>query len=85
MTSIYFLAIIGTIGDSMRLEIIFVILDTVDFCLRKARSFVEYLPPHLDEKPIKHSVDTGFCVSFCFVHGYGSTTTFGKDKNIFYE
>ena len=63
----------------------FVILDTVDFCLRKARSFVEYLPPHLDEKPIKHSVDTGFCVSFCFVHGYGSTTTFGKDKNIFYE
>ena len=67
----------------------YVVLETVDFCLRKSRSLVEYLPPSCpdqpNEKPSKFVVDTGFCVSFCFVSNYGSHSTFGKDKSIFYE
>lgn len=64
----------------------YVMLNTVDFCLRKARSFVEYHPPQTDETTlVKHCVDMGFSLSFSFVSNYGSYSTFGKDKNIFYE
>ena len=64
----------------------YVVLETVDFCLRKSRALVEYLPPcpdQTDGKPSKHSVDNGFCISFCFVSHYGSHSTFGKDKKVF--
>ena len=60
-------------------------LDTVDFCLRKSRPLTENVSGIENDKPLKHSVDTGYCISFCFICGYGSCTVFGKDKKIFYE
>ena len=64
----------------------YVELDTVDFCLRKGKCFVEYLPPQSDtEPPSKSETDTGYILSFCFVCNYGTNTTFGKNKKIFYE
>ena len=62
----------------------YVLLDTVDFSLRKARSLVEYFPPISDnQSPAKTYTETGHTLSFCFVCQYGNGTTFGKDKTIF--
>ena len=65
----------------------YVLLDTVDFCLRKARSLVEYYPPMAssadEQSPSKTFTDTGHVLSFYFVCKYGTGTTFGKDKNNF--
>ncbi|SMN01620.1 hypothetical protein SPONL_2199 [uncultured Candidatus Thioglobus sp.] len=62
----------------------FVELETIDFCIRRSRSLVEYLPPSDHQlTPCKLSTDTGFSLSFCFVCNYGTAATFGKDKNIF--
>jgi hypothetical protein len=60
-------------------------METVDFCLRKSRTLIEYLPPCHDQTPHECSTDTGFIISFSFVCNYGSITTFGKDKKIFYQ
>ena len=60
----------------------YVLLDTVDFSLRKAR---EYFPPSNDDQsPSKTLTETGHVLSFHFVCKYGNSTTFGKDKTIFF-
>ena len=63
----------------------YVVMETVDFCLRKSRSLVEYLPPRNQLPPPKSFLDTGYVFAFSFVCDYGTQCTFGKDKNIFYE
>ena len=59
-------------------------MDTVEFSLRKSKSIVEYLPTKSSELCTPSSLDTGHILTFCFVLGYGTRSTFGKDKNIFY-
>lgn len=64
----------------------YVQLETVDFCLRKSRCLVEYFPSNTNnEPPIQSSTNTGHVLSFCFVSNYGTATTFGKDKKIFFQ
>lgn len=64
----------------------YVQLETVDFCLRRSRTLVEYYPPQSDDQlPFKSCTDTGYVLLFCFVSNYGTATTFGKDKNIFFQ
>ena len=58
----------------------YVMLETVDFCLRNAISFVEHL---LIRAEWRHQssilyIDMGFCISFCFVGNHGSCSTFSK-------
>lgn len=66
----------------------YVLLETVDFYLRKCRPLEEYMPSQeqYDESPstCMSLVDTGHHLTFSFVCGYGSRSTFGKDKKIFY-
>lgn len=63
----------------------YVILETVDFYLRKCKPLQEYIPGEQDDEPPRVSlVNTGHQLTFTFVCGYGSRTTFGKDKDIFY-
>jgi len=66
----------------------YVILETVEFYLRKCKPLEEYVPSQEqdDESPsTRISVfDTGHHLTFNFVCGYGSRSTFGKDKKVFY-
>ena len=67
----------------------YVILETLEFFLRKSRSLEEYLPtPGQEEDSGSPStslslVDTGYVLTFMFVCGYGARSTFGKDQKIF--
>ena len=64
----------------------YAIMQTVEFYLRRCKPLKEYLPPQSDEDPVFVSfVDTGYVLNFSFVCGYGTLSTFGKDKEIFYE
>lgn len=64
----------------------YAIMETVEFHLRKCKPLKEYLPPESEEDPVFLSfVDTGYVLNFSFVCGYGTFSTFGKDKDIFYE
>ena len=64
----------------------YVQLETIDFCLRRSRTLVEYFPPQDDgHLPLKSCTDTGYVLCFSFVSNYGTATTFGKDKNIFFQ
>ena len=54
----------------------------------KSRPFTEYISSIDDDgEPsiIKSIVDTGHCLNFSFMQGYGNAETFGKDKNVFYN
>ena len=66
----------------------FVELETVDFWLRKARPLAEYFPDEMDSDGqvagSKCLTDTGYNLFFSFVCNYGTSLTFGKDKNIFH-
>ena len=66
----------------------YVILETVDFYLRKCKPLEEYVPSQEqdDESPstCMSLIDTGHHLTFSFVCGYGSRSTFGKDKKVFY-
>ena len=68
----------------------YVILETLEFFLRKSRPLEEYLPtPSQEEDSGSPStcmslVDTGYYLTFMFVCGYGTRSTFGKDQKIFY-
>ena len=59
----------------------YVVLETVEYYLRKGPSLVEYYPGSGTISSSK--VDTGHVVCFSFVCNYGNATTFGTDKNIF--
>ena len=62
----------------------FVVLETVDFYMHKARSLVEFKPLKLDDDTFASSkVDTGHSHVFCFVCNYSTCNTFGKDKGFF--
>ena len=61
----------------------YVVLDTVDFYLRRNRSLVEYICSQ--NGPEAHSIDTGYSLIFSFVFNYGSSDTFGKDNTVFYD
>ena len=64
----------------------YAIMKTVKFHLRKCKPLKEYLPPEPDEDPVFLSlVDTGYVLNFSFVCWYGTVSTFGKDKDVFYE
>ena len=66
----------------------YVILETVDFYLRKCKPLEEYMPSQEQDGESPSTclslVDTGHHLTFSFVCGYGSRSTFGKDKKIFY-
>jgi hypothetical protein len=63
----------------------YVVLETIDFYVRKCKPIEEYLPAQQDGvSPRMSFIDTGYSLTFSFVCGYGSLSTFGKDKKIFY-
>jgi len=64
----------------------YVVLETVEFYLHSRRKLVEYLPPTSASASItEKSTDIGYVLTFCFVRGFGTQSTFGKDRTIFYE
>ena len=66
----------------------FVIKDTLQFAIKRCRSVPDYVAHHHDDSEVcvvKSLIDTGHCLTFNFTEGYGNSTTFGKDKNIFYD
>lgn len=60
----------------------FVILDSIDYYISKRRKITEYYPSE-GGVPVLHQVDAGYSLHFSFVRGYGNSTTFGKNKDIF--
>ena len=66
----------------------YVVLETVDFYLRKCRPLEEYVPSQeqdsTESSPCMSLVDTGHNLTFMFVCGYGVQSTFGKDRKVFY-
>ena len=63
----------------------YVILETVEYYLHERRPLVEYLPPQsLHENITYKSTERGYALSFSFVCGYGTKSTFGMDRKIFY-
>ena len=64
----------------------YVVLETVEFYLHSCRQLVEYFPPTSASASItEKSTDIGYVLTFCFVRGCGTRSTFGKDHVIFYE
>ena len=61
----------------------FVVCDTVDFCLKKSRKLVDYVPT--DNGPRCCTIDPGYTLTFSFVFNYGLPDTFGKDPVVFYH
>lgn len=61
----------------------YAVLETIECCIRKGPSVMEYYPDNDNVSSSK--LDTGYVVCFCFVCKYGNATTFGKDRNIFFE
>ena len=63
----------------------YVVLETIDFCIRKCKPLEEYVPAQEDGvSPCVSFIHTGYILAFSFICGYGSLSTFGKDKKIFY-
>ena len=68
----------------------YVILETVEFYLRKSKRLSEYVPCPAARSDgncgVRNvSTDTGYTLTFTFVVGYGTPVTFGKDKTVFYN
>ena len=70
----------------------YVILETVEFYIRKSRPISEYIPGPASSVvdstvhgPCHFSTDTGYTLTFTFIIGYGTPATFGKDKTVFYS
>ena len=62
----------------------YAVLETVDFCIHKSRSLVEYIPSKVNNNAFARVVNsTGYSLVFSFVCNYGTSDTFGKDKMIF--
>ena len=59
----------------------YVLKETFEFCIRKRKSFVEYVPSSSSPRCI--TTDTGYSLSVSFTCGYGNAETFGKDRSIF--
>ena len=59
----------------------YAIKNTVQFYIRKYRPLMEYVPS--PNGTTKCKLDMGFYLCFSFTQGYGNSTTFGKDSNIF--
>lgn len=64
----------------------YVVLETVEFHLHSRRQLVEYCPPMSASGSISENrTDIGYALTFCFVRGCGTKSTFGKDNIVFYE
>ena len=64
----------------------YVVLETVEYYLHKRRPLVEYLPPQPPAENITDiSIERGYALAFSFVCGYGTKSTFGKDRKICFE
>ena len=59
----------------------YAIKETVEFCIRKSRKLIEYMPR--DDLVVKVCTDTGYTLVFTFTCGFGNKETFGKDQTIF--
>jgi len=55
--------------------------ETFEFCLRKRRPFVKYMPS--SNAPCRTTTYTGYSLSVTFTCGHGNAETFGEDMNIF--
>ena len=59
------------------------VLETVEFYIRKCKPLEEYLPAQVDGDPPRvSSIVAGYHLTFNFVCGYGSSSTFGSDKKL---
>ena len=70
----------------------YVMLETVEFYIRKSWSLSEYIPgvassvgDSIANGPRHVSIDTGYTLTFTFIVGYGTPAIFGKDKTVFYS
>ena len=64
----------------------YVVMATVEFYVHKNKQLLEYYPDISDDGSLSQSTfDTGYSLTFCFVCAYGTMTTFGKDKGVFYD
>ena len=70
-------------GINQNVDYGYVLKETFEFCIRKRKSFVEYMPSTSSSSPSRITTDTGYSLSVSFTCGYGNTETFGKDKSIF--
>jgi len=59
----------------------YTIKNTVQFYIRKYRPLMEYVPSSSGAS--KCQLDMGYNLCFSFTQGYGNSTTFGKDSDIF--
>ena len=63
----------------------YAVKETVEFCLHKRWPIVEYFPCNSSATPLCSSRMTGYMLTFCFVRGYGTPVTFGRDRIVFDE